>query len=299
MENCKYKIEISKTKDELNGTLTTATNETIAFSPLNIVGDLFYSIFDGNLMSSIIKHDQNKLINNVTNNSHIYEIAFGFEENFDLKSNDLDGAFQYYKLLTTLNLFFNFPNSITLDKLNEIREYFELSLLWQTDYKDEKPNKLSEEEKGKKYPQTPHSWFFTCYSKADVLFSILKYLVLNNYQFKQCLHCQKYFATQNPNQKYCHRKSPMMDYEEFECEKAVKKFLKDMRKNRAVYLNLYNKGGGHSNVLQSFGNVCNVVRPSSKSKTNVESLMLYEAFLNNEEIRKHYYSKSKEEKQKS
>jgi hypothetical protein len=55
---------------------------------------------------------------------------------------------------------------------------------------------------------TPHKFTYTCYAIEDIIFSVLHYLVLFKYKFRECEHCGNYFAVKEFKEKYCPRKSP-------------------------------------------------------------------------------------------
>jgi hypothetical protein len=75
----------------------------------------------------------------------------------------------------------------------------------------------------------------------DIPFAILHYLILNEYQFRQCEHCEKYFATKTLKQKYCMRKSPYKGCAHLECGEAVDHLMKKIKKRKkSIMTNLGN-----------------------------------------------------------
>lgn len=86
-----------------------------------------------------------------------------------------------------------------------------------------------------------HNYFYKCYSHAEVIVAIFHFLTLNNYKFRKCEHCGKYFATKSLKQKYCYRKSPYKGYEHLDCNIAVKNIMQSLRrKRRSILKNLDN-----------------------------------------------------------
>lgn len=80
--------------------------------------------------------------------------------------------------------------------------------------------------------ESEHYFIYRCHVMEDVPFAILHYLVLNQYKFKMCEHCGKYFATKTLKQKYCMRKSPYKGYEHLECSQAVDHLNKKLAKRK-------------------------------------------------------------------
>ena len=87
------------------------------------------------------------------------------------------------------------------------------------------------------YKDNARIFTYTCYDVKDIIFSVVHYLVLQKYQFNQCGHCNKYFATKTLKNKYCKRKSPYKGYGRFsgfektECEQAVRDILQEIRRD--------------------------------------------------------------------
>lgn len=81
--------------------------------------------------------------------------------------------------------------------------------------------------------------FYQCYSLADILFSILHFLAVKKYKFSKCVHCNRYFATNNLKNIYCNRFSQYPKYEQYTCYDAVKRIRQDIRReHRRIYSNL-------------------------------------------------------------
>ena len=79
---------------------------------------------------------------------------------------------------------------------------------------------------------------YTCFNIQDIIFSVMHYLILHKYKFRECRHCGRYFATKSDKNKYCKRKSPYKGYgrhkscEHLECEKAVRYISQRIRLER-------------------------------------------------------------------
>ncbi|WP_074962389.1 DUF6076 domain-containing protein [Ruminococcus albus] len=74
---------------------------------------------------------------------------------------------------------------------------------------------------------------------ADILFSVLHFLSINDYKYNRCEHCGRYFATTNLKNLYCDRKSDYPHFEKLTCYEAVKRIRQDIqRKHRQIYKNL-------------------------------------------------------------
>lgn len=85
-----------------------------------------------------------------------------------------------------------------------------------------------------------YDYVYQCYSPSDILFSIIHFLALKKYKFAVCMHCGKYFATNNLKNIYCERFSEYPGYEKLDCYNAVKRIrLQITRKHQQIYKNLY------------------------------------------------------------
>ena len=79
---------------------------------------------------------------------------------------------------------------------------------------------------------------YKCHSIADIVFSVLHYLIAHKYKFHKCKHCGGYFATQTFKQEYCNRKSPYKGQGHNKCEQAVRDIRQDLRRK---YIRTYNR----------------------------------------------------------
>lgn len=76
-------------------------------------------------------------------------------------------------------------------------------------------------------------YVYTCSSMEDVAFSIMHYLILSNYTFAECEHCERIFARKSAKQKYCPRDSPCKGYEKYNCSTAVDKAVAEIKRRRS------------------------------------------------------------------
>lgn len=119
---------------------------------------------------------------------------------------------------------------------------------------------------------------------TQVLCSVLYYYALNDYKIKKCLHCGKWFATQDGSCKYCRRKSPIDKYSHLRCVEAQQRIRKnkgcsdDLTKRRNTLIStldrLINQKGLPPEELKKFREESKEVK---KTKTEIEySQWLYE-----------------------
>lgn len=83
-------------------------------------------------------------------------------------------------------------------------------------------------------------YIYHCNCITELIFCILHYLVLNNYSFKICKHCKKYFAIKGKGD-YCPRKSKLKGYEDKSCKQAVKTVCSALRENKEDLINKLRK----------------------------------------------------------
>lgn len=135
-------------------------------------------------------------------------------------------------------------------------------------------------------------YFYKCHSMIDISFAILHFLLRNDYKFKRCEHCGKYFATHTFKQKYCTRKSPLnikKDHKYLTCGEAVDNRMGDLRKRKAtIYSNIEEH---HNEVLNDFVDEFELFGgvKSEKRAEDLEALTI----ATDKEHRKRWYSKKK------
>lgn len=110
---------------------------------------------------------------------------------------------------------------------------------------------INEELEKNVYMNKNHKLSYHCHTMADVIFSILHFIVIHEYEFKTCSLCQKRYA-KIPNHgqgKYCPRNSPLgslpnddkliKKFEKLSCQESMKKFheiMRNMKKNKLRYV---------------------------------------------------------------
>jgi len=125
------------------------------------------------------------------------------------------------------------------------------------------------------YEDNAHLFSYTCSNVQDIIYSVLHYLILQNYKFRKCGHCGKYFATKSDKTIYCKRKSPYKGYgrftsfENIECEQAVRNIRQEIRREK-------------NRVDDS---ICALDR---QNNTSVSSKFLEECRIYNKKIEKHF-----------
>jgi len=124
-------------------------------------------------------------------------------------------------------------NLITGEELEEQKEYDYISI------GDQHYNyNFNWDELFEAYENNAFISTYTCYSIKDIMFSVLHYLMVHRYKFRQCEHCGKFFATTTEKNKYCNRKSPYKGYGKFnsfehiECEQAVRNIRQEIRREK-------------------------------------------------------------------
>ncbi len=116
-----------------------------------------------------------------------------------------------------------------------------------------------------------HDYFFQCYSPSDILFSILHFLVINNYKFRKCDHCDRIFATQNLKVQYCSRLSEYPNFVHLHCADAVKNIRQDLRRTQTrMYRNIH----AHQSpfVASKFTDAFDKAFDSVKKKSSYEAI---------------------------
>ena len=212
---------------------------TSHFDPLTILGDIL-SVSKG-----------------FCNDENCEKIAEEFKHFFGIldKSFDESEIFEYFEKMRMLRNMIYCNKYLSLSEFERLKSFFNLKFHFDivpyehngwseqdylaknvlrfgfADIADVFENELNNE----------HIFFYTCYSMEDVVFSVLHYLILNEYKFRQCEHCEKYFATKTFKQKYCTRKSPLEQHSNLECRKAVDHIMKKIKKSKkAIMTNIGN-----------------------------------------------------------
>lgn len=148
-----------------------------------------------------------------------------------LKESDFEIVKQFFSLKFTYKIEFNQPNPLHEMGYVGEPEYHYLPLEYNYNYDFQKA--LADNE------SLDHRFTYSCYSLADIIFSVLHYLMLFGYKFNQCEHCGNYIANTS-FKKYCNRNSPYLGYEHLTCGVAVdhlKKVISKERKDTITILN--------------------------------------------------------------
>lgn len=201
-----------------------------------------------------------------------YVFEYGFGERIRVKDRERE---QYYKLIIAIRKIIEESNdthsAIDLLMIELLRTYFDItnhfipSNLLPNFFAKAAPDAAVENEITVHYSHYSiedalacdvskfHSYFYECYSLADVVFSILHFLALGKYKFKMCLHCGRYFATQTDKQKYCQRKSPYSEYIHLNCEQAVRNISQEISRGyKRIYNNLTQNHRDDTDTFNAF-----------------------------------------------
>lgn len=216
------------------------SNKQYIFNPLTILGDL--SVFNYHKTKEpIISYTNEQALDNITIDKY---------------------QDKYYYLLSQYIRNFNYEEKIDMNLIDRMRLYFNINSICTIEYKKKikKGNKIIDDYVpiyagsckeykdmddlfSNKYKSYDSKFFYECNTLTDVLFSILHYLIYNNYcNARYCNHCGKLYFYNHKKIKYCNRKSPYIGYEHLECEQAVRNIKQEIaRKHKRIYnrFNLY------------------------------------------------------------
>ena len=278
-----YRLIIDNRNGNISGTIENTNQKTANFSPLTVLGDIVFK-------SRFLDFDLNS-------------IERVFEYYFDISSNDIASrkvCWQYNDSLTLLEDMIYGNKSLSLYEFEKIRSYCQLKFdCIFTFYQDANQIRLHHglsnlENVFEDYINKPHKYIYNCYSRADVLFSILHYLILNQYKFVKCHHCLRFFSAKTLKQKYCKRKSPCKGFEKYECEQAVREFRRKLsrrRKSISVQLSNYSSQEQYFKFLD----ICDTYKKSAYEKSTFLNLEEYEFFLSKKNIKQIFFLDSKKE----
>ncbi len=93
------------------------------------------------------------------------------------------------------------------------------------------------------------SFIYDCYSSADIVIAIFHCFIFNNFKFKKCTHCGRYFATSGLRFKYCNRKSPVEGYTHLECEAAVRDIWQAQNRKVKKIIGFSEKSNANNELL--------------------------------------------------
>lgn len=239
---------------------------TIDFNPLTILGDLRNR--EKPYEYSNKRHNIDRSWKDLSGS---YEYEYGFGEPLYIGNDE-----QYLKFVSNLDKIMRTNQCSPLEELEKIQNQYKLNL----DYKisveeidisfellqkkkrnatkmtykplEYKFGETNEELEKSTYLNKNHQFSYHCLTMANVIFSVLHFIVIHKYKFKTCALCQKRYA-KIPNHgqgKYCPRKSPLSLNPYFsdtmnkkfiglDCQESMKKFheiMRNMKKNKLVYI---------------------------------------------------------------
>lgn len=301
MEVYKYRVIIQSSNGVLTGVLQNTVPEwnKTDFEPLTVLGDLLKVV--------TYSEESPYPADNYSFQQSYIEHPFFFEKVFDCNtqfSKPLRGKHFFVALNELKEIIIN-NRKLSANEIEILKQFLSLTFVYKMEFKELNPlYKLGYREfKGKKVYEYQYSpldydcnfdlnaviekkgsdfrFIYSCRTIEDIMFSVLHYLTLFNYQFTQCNHCKKYFATQTLKQKYCTRKSPYKGQEKNQCEQAVKTVFQDFgRRKKRIYtrLSLYAKGEDEKKINTFLGEY-HALRAVARESPTVENLEKLEQYL--------------------
>lgn len=222
-------FQVQKQGDDIQGILA----EHSYFNPLTVIGDMMNWVVENNTDQTFIQ----KLVDCF---KEIFKTDFSFDEN---------ECVDFYEKMQDLKNKIENNNLFTLAELEKLKSFYDVRFRLDVITVEEKDfqNPLrfgfcNSQKMLDSINNENHCYTYICYSMTDVIFAILHYLLLNDYKFRKCEHCEKYFATKTLKQKYCMRNSPLTGYKHLDCATAVDHALKAVKRRRkyvANYLDTY------------------------------------------------------------
>lgn len=282
-------FQVQKQGDDIQGILADGST----FNPLTSIGDIIHCVAEKNTDQAFIQYSV-ECFNQIfkTNYSSDENKCFGFYEKMqDLKNkienNNLFTLAELEKLKSFYDVRFRL-DVITVEVENGFPEPLRFGFCDSQNMLDSIDNEN-------------HCYTYICYSMTDVIFAILHYLLLNDYKFRKCEHCEKYFATLTLKQKYCMRNSPLTGYTHLDCATAVDHALKAIKRRRKYvkeYLKTYYSEVEYSNSEVEYSNskagnifVETVDKYIYGMEKNVAVLTQLKYITSKEYVKKHLYHK--------
>lgn len=240
MKEPKYIISISfkreNDKKNIKGVFQYSDNNnnliTYEFSPLSVLCDL--SIFD---------------FSNYNDNENIYT-GYSNERALNNIKIDKHKDTYYYSLAQLIKNQILNKKLFTIKDIEKLKLYFDIKLNYSISYLDKnnglKPLQYSyckiDNIIDKDIRKTEHTYIYNCFTLTDVLFSILHYLIYNDYNhIENCNHCNRLYFYNNKKILYCDRNSPYSGYTNLKCEQAVRNIKQYFsRIHKRIYNNFYN-----------------------------------------------------------
>lgn len=294
-----YLVHIENINGKLTGSLAVNGNlNEITFNPLNILGELLF-----------IANDY-KITNNISNicieKSVLFQSPYPIETCFNI---NVEHDVQYFSLLNTLKEIIVNNQKPTFQEVYKIGLFYKISLNYNFSLENfnPEPNELT--------LYTPmvfglcklseiftidiknHMYDCTCSSISEIVFSIFSYLILFNYCFFKCKHCQKYFAAKRKQgqTKYCTRENmlSLQEYKDLSCADAVPLFLESIRNNKKKVISyLYNRAC--DDEINLFSNGYNDINDLVKSEQSAPNLLRLNKYVDDSYIKfkKYVYDNS-------
>lgn len=217
-----------------NGNIQGILSDGSYFNPLTVIGDIIHCVIDNTKEQFFIQHSVDYF-------QQIFKTSYSFSEG---------EVFEFYEKMCVLKNRIENNNLFTLAELEKLKSFYNVRFILdaitvEVEYGFSDPLRLGFCDSQKMLDSINndnHCYTYICQSMEDVIFAILHYLLLNDYKFRKCEHCEKYFATQTFKQKYCMRNSPLTGYTHLDCATAVDHALKAIKRRReyvAGYLDTY------------------------------------------------------------
>lgn len=238
---------------------------TIDFNPLTILGDLRCGKRSYQYLNKRVNADKSwKYF------LQAYRCEYSFKKPLYIGNDE-----QYLKFVSNLDKIMRNNQCRTLEELKKIQKQYKLNLdynilveendisfdllqrkkrnVTKMTYKslEYKFGETNEELEKSTYLNKNHEFSYDCHTMADVIFSILHFIVIHKYEFKSCaLYQKRYVKIPNHGQgKYCPRKSPLglnpyfdtnmeKKFIDLDCQESMKKFheiIRNMKKNKLTY----------------------------------------------------------------
>ena len=208
-----------------------------------VCGNSNYAKFD----PLIVLVDLLDVAKGISNEDNYNRLADNFQKLFKMPCEGEDYS-DYFEKMRELRKLVPYDNSLTFADLEKLKSFFGLKFHFEivdkkqiadTPFTVNAPllfgfcNTEMVLESG---ASENHLFIYRCYTMIDVPFSILHYLLLNEYKFRQCEHCKKIFAAKSFKTKYCTRNSPYKKYEHLKCWEAVDHIEKLLKKRKKSIL---------------------------------------------------------------
>lgn len=269
------KFQIEKKGDNIQGILADGR----IFNPLLVIGDIIHCIAENNTDQTFIQYSVDCF-------KQIFKTDYSFDEN---------GYFDFYEKMQDLKNKIENNNLFTLTELEKLKSFYDVQFrldVITVEVEKGFPDPLrfgfcTSQNMLDSIDNENHYYTYICHSMTDVIFAILHYLLMNDYKFRKCEHCEKYFATKTFKQKYCTRNSPLTGHTHLKCGTAVDHVMKSIKERRHKTQNyLRNYYPEANNIF--LGVVDEYIKDKKKT---VAVLTKLELITNKEFVKRHLYKK--------